>query len=225
MLAFNTAVTPLGEGINNTIADDLWTVNADTGELANILPQGEGGRFTYAPDGGHVVIKTPGSIWLMKPDGSGRQTLAIPNYEALGLGHGYAYPPVVWLDSSTFLVAVNASSDPYSQDNGQVNVWRVTTDGATEMVSSFPAAFVSFHLSPNGRYTAYWRTNAPESNIRDLHIAAVDGAWDYIFLTGEVLEFDRWLESAPDYFLYRPHFSDPAQLGHVCGESFLLPLG
>ena len=71
-LALNTAATPLGEGIHNTIADDLWTVDADTGELTNILTQGEGGHFTYAPDGSHVVIRTPTSIWLMEPDSSER---------------------------------------------------------------------------------------------------------------------------------------------------------
>jgi hypothetical protein len=218
-LALNIGATPLGEGIHNSIADDLWEIDVDRGTISNILPQGEGGKFHYSPDSQSVLIQTPSTAWLMRRDGSDRRPINITNYQALGMGHSYFYPPTIWESNTSLLMAVSSGVDPYSQNAGEVSVWRVSVVGEPLHISTFPAYFASFSFSSNARWVAYWLTVQPGQDNRELHVAGVDGEPDRVVFTGEVLEFVQWLDRDSRYFLYREHFQQAPKIGDVCGES------
>ena len=123
-LAFNTR---LDTGYGLVLNDDLRLVNADTAELAVLLPPGQGGEFVYSPDGSQVAIATPGDIFLADADGANpREALS---YTPVATASEFRYyPEPVWsADSSALRVAI-APPDPYVE-RPQTSIWALRTDG------------------------------------------------------------------------------------------------
>ncbi|HEX2621410.1 MAG TPA: hypothetical protein VHL11_14725, partial [Phototrophicaceae bacterium] len=86
IIVFNTRVYPTNEGIFIPIADDLWTVDADTGEVMNRLPQGNGGEFEIAPDGQTIAIMQEDQVDLLTVEDYSVRRDILPDYRAIGFG-------------------------------------------------------------------------------------------------------------------------------------------
>jgi dipeptidyl aminopeptidase/acylaminoacyl peptidase len=216
-LAFNTRVF-YDDGLYIAIADDLWTLNVDTGELTNLLPHGEGGRFLYSPDGSQIALMTPNSLSIVNADGSNRREDVLESYEARGMGEYYQFPQMRWSDDNrTLLAAVSAVDDPYAQEEDAVSLWRVDTETLESVQTiTLTAFYPSTHLSPDGQKIASWSSDEAGSNIRTLSIIDVATGETLYSNTGFLVDFIAW---SPDSarFIYR----DGDQHLHVanfCGD-------
>jgi hypothetical protein len=218
-LAFNTRVF-YNDGLYITIADDLWTLNVDTGELNNLLPQGEGGSFIYSPDGSQIALMTLDSLSIINADGSNRRENVLEAFAAVGFGEYYVFPQVRWSDDNTLQVVVNASDDPYSSASGAVSVWTVDSETLeTLQTITVSAFFPSAILSPDAQKIAYWHTEEDSSNIRTMAIHDVMGDTLYA-ATDYLLDFVSWSPNST-HFIYRAA-NQGLYLGNLCGSVRLL---
>ncbi|MBI4771111.1 MAG: hypothetical protein HY784_12055, partial [Chloroflexi bacterium] len=214
-LAFNTA--PVYDGLQVFAPDDLQLVDAATGQAATLLPPGQGGEFIYAPDGGRILLLRPDGVSMVDANGGNRRDNLLPQYQAVGFGEYYRYPPLVWAaDGRSLLAALPASADPYSQHEATVALWRLPAEGGpAQQLATITAFPPSASLSPDGAWVAYWRTPRAGSNQRELRLAAVDSSSDLRYLTGHLTDFLGW---APDsqHFVFRYGQGSALWLGHPC---------
>jgi dipeptidyl aminopeptidase/acylaminoacyl peptidase len=215
-LAFNTRVF-YDDGLYIAIADDLWTLNVDTGELINLLPRGEGGEFSYSPDGSQIAVMSLDSLNIVNADGSNRRDDVLESFEASGMGEYYQFPQVRWADDNqTLTVAVNAAPDPYSQP-GAVSVWRVDSGTLDTVQTITPTAFYpSAHLSPDAQKLGFWYTDEEGLNMRTMSVVDVASGDTLYSAEGELLDFMSW---SPDsmHFIYRDA-SAQLHLTDLCGD-------
>jgi hypothetical protein len=211
------------EGIFEPNADDLWTVNAETGDISQMLAQGDGGILSFSPDDAYAVILRRNDLLLMRPDGSDQHIIPLENYQLVGAGHTSIYPPLRWeSDSNGFIIALAASANPMGdQSNGMVEIWRVAVaDQSATLIGSHQAFFFSFEIAPDLTKVAYWRTDRPSSNERTLFIADIAGQEAYPVITDALLDFGGWTNDS-QHFQYRLRRDDGSELvllGDVCGE-------
>jgi Tol biopolymer transport system component len=124
-LAYNTQ---LRTGVGLMLTDDLHLVDADTLEGTVLLPPGEGGEFTYSPDGAQIAIVTAESISLVDADGGNRRPVhtyqPVVTYSQFQF---YARP--VWAaDSGSLRVAI-PPADPQAEPSALTSLWYLPTDG------------------------------------------------------------------------------------------------
>jgi len=154
-LAFNTRLR-LEAG--DVPAEDLRLVDADTMEQAVLLTPGEGGEFTYSPDGSQIAVVTPGDVSLLDADGANRRDSVLTYTPVAMYSEDDFYVKPVWAaDSSALLVAV-PPPDPDARPLQHTTIWRIHTDGTSaELVFTINALpledTVSF--SPFLTYMAY----------------------------------------------------------------------
>jgi dipeptidyl aminopeptidase/acylaminoacyl peptidase len=153
VLAFNTRLrTEIGQVLN----DDLHAFNVDTGQHTALLPPGQGGEFTYAPDGGQVAIVTPGSISLIDADGANRrEPLTYTPIATASEVQYYARP--AWAADASALRVVIPPVDPFAQPSADASVWHIATDGTpARLLRNIPMAHTSWPaFSPDLRYVAH----------------------------------------------------------------------
>jgi hypothetical protein len=216
-LVFNTSVVPTGDGIYIDVAGDLWTVDADSGEVVQRLAMGAGGEFNIAPNGQYITVTRPDSLDIVDTSDYSRRADVLEAYAAIGFGEYYAFPQIVWMaDGQSFLTGVLTGDDPYSQSAGSVTVYSVSVDGTTAELGTFNAFYPSLYISPDGQFVAYWRTTSEGNDIRQLYIAAVDGSEEWLFHQIELLDVYRWLPDS-QHFLFRSWSSGFWELGDICG--------
>jgi hypothetical protein len=154
-LAFNTRFR-LEAG--DVLAEDLRLVDADTLEQTMLLPPGEGGEFTYSPDGSQVAIVTPGDVSLLDADGTNRRDGVLTYAPVAMYSEDDFYVNPVWAaDGSALMVAV-PPPDPDARPLQHTTIWRISTDGSSAelvtTISALPGDYaVSF--SPLLTYVAY----------------------------------------------------------------------
>ena len=205
-IAFSTRVYYDSDGIFEPTPDDLWTVDALSGEIVTVLPPGAGGQLTLSSDGRYAVIEGRDTLKLVDLTSGEAQAVAVEGYQAVGLGHTVAYPPLLW-QADSFLIAV-PGADPYAQHDGIVSIWRVPLDSLqAEQVGTHNAFFLSFAFAPDGTKAAYWRTSTAQSNRRTLVVASVDGREQLEITTADMLDFERWLLDS-EHVVYRLRFAD-----------------
>lgn len=211
-LAFNTR--PLFEGPGLTGDNNLHLINTDTGDHTILLPNGEGGAFHYSPDGTQIAIVTPENISFVNADGSNRREML--TYPVIYTYSEYSYYPTpLWMpDSSAALVAI-PPQDSLGNPNDPTALWNLPADGSpvslVRNVITAPAFLSRVSFSPDGKYFAYLVSIGEEtSNLRDLHIAALDGASDTVYQTGS-LWFSGWSPNAARFIF---SIDDPSNL-HV----------
>jgi hypothetical protein len=215
-LVFSIRVYRRPESLYNHIADDLWLVDADTGAVVNLLPEGEGGDFFVSPDGRYIAVANYDGLQIVDLETHNTAAVDLPSYHAEILGWSMYYPVIRWLaDSSGLLVATsNSEVDSLSQHAGLMEVWQVPVDGsAPHLIGTHPAFFLSFEFSPDLALVAYWRTDEHMSNRRTLVIASTDGTETIEIVTQDSVSFEYWL-------LDSRHFAYRLQTGP--GESVLL---
>jgi dipeptidyl aminopeptidase/acylaminoacyl peptidase len=219
-LAFTTRPF-YSDGLFIAVADDLWTLNVETGELFNLLPRGAGGEFLYSPDGSQIAIMTPDSLSLVNTDGSNRRDDLLPEFAAVGFGEYYHFPQVQWsADGQTLWVVVNASDNPYSSSEGAVSVWAIDIATLTPRHwLTITAFYPSAVLAPDAQHLAYWNTLEEGSNRRDLLVVKENGSQPF-GLRGNLLDFVSWSPDAR-HFVYRGE-DQQLWLASICGTARLL---
>ena len=216
-LLFNT--TPQLEGPGLLLSDDLWRVDADSGELSNLLPRGEGGSFVLSPGGTRLALVRPGTIDVVEADGSDRRQLL--TYEPVLTYSEYQYyaQPVWSSAASTLLVAI-PPADPLSQPLQATTLWRLHADGTrAEPLGNFPVAIAHTYgaitIAPDLSRVAFLQTSATQGSGFDLMLAAVgEMLGDPASYSSNVGAVDNWSPGGT-YFVYAPVLGDvPArQLG------------
>jgi Tol biopolymer transport system component len=163
-LAFNTR---LNMSFGLVLSDDLHLVDAETLERTALLPPGEGGEFTYSPDGRQIAIVTSGDISLIDADGGNRRDQVL-TYTPVNTGseHRFYARPAWTPDGSGLRVAI-PPANPHGQPSAQTSIWHIPADGASAwMLTSIDAApLVSLDaiaFSPDLEYVAYAQIQLPE---------------------------------------------------------------
>lgn len=195
-LAFTTRPTFEGPGL--MLSNDLWLVNADTGDRDELLAAGSGGRFTYSPDGSQIALVRPESVSLMNADGSDLRENVLTFPQVMTFSEFEYYPSPVWSPDGSFLRVAIPPADQMQEPPGPTTIWEIPTDGspAFQVGSVENAPFFYPVLSRDAAKIAYQRwAGDPGLNRHELHIAAVDGSEDALYLTEMALLFNNW---APD---------------------------
>jgi Tol biopolymer transport system component len=153
LLAFNTR---LQMEVGLVLNDDLHLVNADTQGQIALLPPGEGGEFTYSPDGRQLAIVTRGSISLAAADGSNRREVFTYTPVATHSEAPYYARPVWAADSSALRVAI-PPVDPYAQPSPSTSVWHIPADGTpASLIGNIATGQTRESIfSPNLRFVAH----------------------------------------------------------------------
>jgi hypothetical protein len=127
-------------------ADDLCLVEASalgaehpTGPTLLLQP-GDGGEFTYSPDGGRIAVVTPGDVSLVDADGTNRRDRTL-TYTPIATHSGDArYVRPVWASDGSELMVAVPPPDPDARPLQQTTIWRIPIDGApAELVATINA--------------------------------------------------------------------------------------
>jgi hypothetical protein len=154
-LAFNTR---LRLEARDLLAEDLHQVDADTLERAMLLPPGEGGEFTYSPDGGQIAVVTPGDVSLLDADGADRRESVLTYAPVAMYSEDDFYVKPVWASDGSDLMVAVPPPDPDARPLQHTTIWRIPTDGASaELVFTINALPVedAVSFSPLLTYVAY----------------------------------------------------------------------
>lgn len=214
-VAFNTTIET-GYGV--TTNDDLWLVDTQGGEPAQLLPDGQGGAFAFSPDGSWLVVSTPSTVALMNASGGERRTLL--TFEPVATASEYAYYPFpVWApDGSHALIAISSPEPFWPDAEGGITgtLYRLTPDGGAEQQATLEGRFLFNTMadllwSADRSHIAY---TAPIGDLTEnqveLRVASGEGMDPVAYATGR-LEFHAW---APDSLRF-------AYQDHETGEWFL----
>jgi Tol biopolymer transport system component len=135
---------------------DLLSVDADTGKIRSLLPQGKGGNFAVSPDGNRVAIQANGHIDVVSIDGQ----IVIPNLVAYTPTHPYDLRPrIFWKADSTELIItlpVREIADLSGPES--LLVGRYPLDGSNSMQVAFdpPVLDGDYDVSPDGNWILYF---------------------------------------------------------------------
>lgn len=196
-LLFNTRAIVDGPGLFKY--DDVLSLDADTGEMKEVLAPGAGGDFTISPDGNKMAIVRPDSISIAATDGSGLRPEVVSYSPVITYSEFMYYVPTVWKrDGSAVGVAI-PSQDPLATGTTGI-VWRIPADaGPAESLGPVDGEFYFFQsssaplLSPDLNRLAF-RRETTTTNIYDLIISNADGGAENVYATGGI----QWLGWAPD---------------------------
>lgn len=205
------------EGLSSQFSDDLHLFDSDTGAVHTLVPAGEGGNFTYAPNGQHIALVADNSLSLIDSNGE-NYFPHILRWPKLGLGHQYHRPEAAWLpDSNSLLIAISNAADnidaAYNPDASST-IWRVSSvDRQPRQVTTMVGAPIWLSYSPDRSQVGFVRDGG-ESSTDDLHIAAIDNVWNEVYAMGQGLDIAAWLPDSSG-FLYRSFRENP-QIGRLC---------
>jgi hypothetical protein len=215
-LTYDAQPTFANEGIYIYVQRQAWVVDAISGAQGVLFPAGEGGNISYSPDGMTMMITTPQELQFMNVEAQDLHPGGM-DFFAVGFGEYYAYPSLAWTSDSQAVLLAQPEVEGYDQDL-PVRIWRTPVDGspATQLLE-VAGFFPTFSFSPDLQEVAYWQNVPPNPNMRQLHIAALDGSENIIYKSGEVLDFVGW---APDsrHFVYGIWDQEKAFVGDLCGE-------
>jgi len=116
------------------------------------------------------------------------------------------------------MVAIPDSDEMYTPE-ATFTVWRVPVeDGAPTMLGTFHGFPPSAQFSPDGKLITYWRLVKVRSDLRDVHLASMDGKQDVLYATGKLATNLAW---SPDgqSFLYSLDEEGNLSLGKACGPA------
>jgi Tol biopolymer transport system component len=181
MIFFNTRFNLLSgeQGPGERVNNDLWKVDADSGQALNVMSHDSVGRFFLSPDGKHIALSLPQSIGLVDADGSNFRLLL--NFPFIKTYSEYAYKPeALWGRASAYFSVAIPSEDPLAGD-ASATLYRVALDGTVQTLGVLSGNFVfggtvAPAISPDGSFVIYSRT--AQDNTATLHLARIDGSGD-----------------------------------------------
>ena len=213
-LAFVTSPTFEGPGL--FVNDDLWRVDAVNGDLKRLLAPGEGGVFYFSPQGDQIALVTPSSIHVVDKDGQNRREVF--QYDPVLTYSEFRYYAVPkWMpDGKALRVSIPPVDALGEKDSPTLN-WQIGVDGSGANLLSevYTVPLGSVDISPDRLRIAYLKeVGEPSENLRELHIANIDGSEDTAYHTAKFVGFQSW---APDSKRFAFSFGKEgdAQLGEV----------
>lgn len=213
-LAFN--IHPIYMGPGYFIYNDLRLVDADTAVQTLLLPDGQGGRFHYSPDGSKLAVVTSEQVSILDADGTNRHdVLTFPI--VLTFSEYIFYPQPVWTPDGSALRIVIPPHDSLADPRPPTAVWHIPADGSSPTklldVVTIPFYVNVPALSLDAQKIAYLQAVTPGDDMnRELHLANADGSDDTIYETGSLL-FEGWSPSS-EHFIYSQYGENP-QVGSL----------
>ncbi len=211
------STVPVFEGPGYAPGLDVRLINLDTMEKRTIFDYGQGGLFSFSPDGKQIALSTPDHISLANADGSNLRANVL-SFPLVGTYSEYQYHPrPIWAADSGSLRVTIPPDDTLAQPTPPTGLWLIPTDGspAVQMgsIPAIPFAWPDNAFSPNLDRIAYVKSAGdPSTNQLELHIANANGSGDYTFIAGKSLVFVTWtpdgtrfvylLESDSDHMMY-----------------------
>jgi len=208
-LFFNTA--PQLEGPGLFLSNDLWKLDAGTGELTLMLSPGDGGNFVLSPNGRRIAIITPGRIDVMNADGGNRREGLTHTPVITYSEFEYTASPVWSADSERLLVAI-PPADSMAADKQPTSIWSISTDGRPARLLGHVTTLPGIQqprFAPNFKHIAYLTGDAfptgPDSPKPGLAIATLNENG-----VGKSVEYPAEADSLGDwspnnvYFAYSP---------------------
>lgn len=184
-------------GIGLQPNQDVYLLNAKTGEFVSVFPARQGGIVHPSPDGNWLAVASQGHLILVKTDESEQRTVL--TYVPFQNGYFPYIPKPYWAaDSRMLLLEVRTEAN--------ATVWQIPVEGepsaAFETISARGLSF-----SPDLSLYAYILDSGVLDSPIELHIAATDGTIDTVHgrATHEDYTSLGFLGWAPDSgsFLYK----------------------
>jgi len=212
-IAYNTLPFYRGPGL--ILNDDLRLVDADTSSQNTLISPGQGGSFTYSPDGSQIAVIAAESVILINADGSNHREVL--TYPVISTYSEYQfYPRPVWMPDGSAVRIVIPPESALEEPTPPSKVWHIPVDGSspTELFSftAAPLSFEDYALTPHAGKLAYMQSTGGPGSTRELHIIQADGSGDTNYDSGE-LSFEGW---SPDgsRFIYSRRGENP-RIGQV----------
>ncbi|MBN1373135.1 MAG: PD40 domain-containing protein [Anaerolineaceae bacterium] len=209
---------PLFEGPGLLRNEDLTFIDADSGVQTPIFAHGEGGIYSFSPDGARMAISRTDRVDLANADGSGRLNGLVSFTPVLTYSEYAYYPEAFWApDSSRFGVAIPPSASLDS--NGPTTLYQVNLDGSATTQRSFETApLMWITLSPDLNQAAYLTTIGDPFNLMLVQSSGDLGGLSI----PSVRSFLSW---APDsvHFAYVDNTSGAVNIGSIAGTPSALP--
>ncbi len=164
IIAYNTS--PKYEGPGLAVHNDLWQVDADSGQISLLLKAGEGGNFYYSPDGEQIALVTPEDISLINADLSNRRTSVLQYPAALTYSEHMYYPEPVWSADSSYLLVDIPPREIMEQPPEPNTIYRIPADGSqpAHLASLYPIWFRTIFFSPDRTRIIYLTREGPAEN-------------------------------------------------------------
>lgn len=215
-LAFNAR--PVWETPQEYVPDDLWLVEIPSGQVHSLLPAGQGGEFTFSPDGLNVAIAREDGLDLYGASGESPRRSVLPGYHAVGMGSINYYPKPFWArDSQSLRLGLEASTTA-ENPNPEVNLWEIPVQGVRPVlrgtVNALPPS-VSF--SPDLSRAAYldWQDLTPRIKVLGLADTSAPAFLSQVYQPGLDLEFLGWSPDSEHFAFYLPSVLG-LRLGGLC---------
>jgi hypothetical protein len=190
---------------------DLYRVDAVGGTPERIFMPGEGGNFTFSPDGQWMTVYHPFEIILARPDGMDAHTVFTYPEDVKLDSTG---PRIVWApDSSGFSVVSHAGNWSKPQP---MTVWFIPVEGDPVKRMMFQG-YLGAHLSPDGGSEIYFDDH---DGTIDVHFVDSQGTDTLYASLGTDVFFMDWAPDSRHFILnYVQYRSDsPAMISvpYVC---------
>jgi len=213
VLYFNTLAL---QGPGLSARSDLYRANARTREAAQILPPGQGGRFTFSPDQQQIAVVSSGRYNV----GDGRISLADPlgqrdprillYFKGIASGsHSPHSPQVAWSrDSATLYVAIPPPDLLYQDTESAESLpftalWELPTANPTQrrQLGQVQASFFGLPVYSDAANAWLYAQRQPASNRFRLLLAAPDGSSPRELASGLAGEISAasWVMGGPSY--------------------------
>lgn len=199
---------------------DIHKVNADAPAPAQLNKPGEGGRWTFSPDGQWVAIAAPQQINLMRVDGSEfRQALSYPMVSTYS--EWFYLPEVVWLETSAGFYTVIPAPAILENPTEPARFYYVPLGGGPARLAEFVTAPVweGFpYIAPNGAQVLYLRRVGDNA---ELHVIDASTA-DRLVISAPTLGLLGWNPNSREFVYYTDL---PATARLSSPEAVTAPLG
>jgi hypothetical protein len=190
---------------------DLYRVDSSGGVPVRILAPGEGGNFSFSPDGQWMTVYHPYEIILARPDGTDAH-LAFTFPEGTPIGS--LGPQIVWAQDSSGFSVISRESE--SEEPQRMIVWFIPVEGDPVERMRFHG-YPGMHLSPDGSKVVYFHVH---DGATDIHFVDSQGTDTLYTSTGEDAFFMDWSPDSRHFIInYVQYGSTPAEwinVPYVC---------
>jgi hypothetical protein len=196
--------------------NDLHLVDADTGEKTVLLARGEGGQFTYSPNGRQIAVVRSGIVVLVDAEGGNPRQVLTYTPPVTYSEFQYLVRPA-WAEDASSLRVVVPPADPLAQPPQLGTVWHLYADGSSpRLLTTLDAGMLDSNaFSPDLRYIAYPEsagTASHDSSDRALLITDLESGGTTTYARG-VGQVYGWAPDSWQFAFLTRALSPQAQIG------------